>query len=354
MKFSILVPVYNTEKYLKECVDSLINQTYKGDYEIILVNDGSTDNSGSLCDEYASKYPNLINVIHKENEGPFLTRIAGIKAANGDYCLFIDSDDFWELVLLERINGYIERFPEVDIISFLFNYYSENVKSPGYKSSLRSNFCYNKDNMKDIYESLVTSNELVSLCTKAIKTEILKKDKTDYSLYKDKFWGEDWFMSLYCINSAKKIAVTNEYLYNYRIINNSLTRSFSVDVLKQKNLLYVYERYKEYLPLWNLNDKEYIDKLNAMFFNHVFYMFCKFYQNSASYKQKNEIIKYDWSSMLPEASKQSLYNQYENPFYRQIYTCIKNQKSIILKTILFKKKLNDKIRKIKKYIKSKI
>ena len=94
MKFSILVPVYNVEQYLEQCVESLLNQTYQGDYEIVLVDDGSTDSSGGICDKFKENNPDKIKVIHKENGGHTSARFEAIKNASGEYSLFCDSDDF--------------------------------------------------------------------------------------------------------------------------------------------------------------------------------------------------------------------------------------------------------------------
>ena len=100
-KISIIIPVYNVEKYLRRCLNSIINQTYK-DIEIILVDDGSTDNSGKICDEYKEK-DNRIVVIHKENGGLSDARNAGIDIAKGKYIGFIDSDDFADIRMYEII-----------------------------------------------------------------------------------------------------------------------------------------------------------------------------------------------------------------------------------------------------------
>jgi glycosyltransferase involved in cell wall biosynthesis len=102
IKFSFIVPVYNTEKYLRKCIDSLIGQTYNNT-EIILINDGSTDNSLQICNEYAVKDTRFI-IIDKENGGLADTRNVGIKAATGDYISFVDSDDYIELNTCEKIN----------------------------------------------------------------------------------------------------------------------------------------------------------------------------------------------------------------------------------------------------------
>lgn len=90
-KISIIIPIYNVEKYLKRCIDSIVNQTYKNT-EIILVNDGSPDNCGEICDEYA-KIDSRIKVIHKENGGLSSARNAGIDISSGEYIMFVDSDD---------------------------------------------------------------------------------------------------------------------------------------------------------------------------------------------------------------------------------------------------------------------
>ncbi|WP_240640583.1 glycosyltransferase family 2 protein [Neisseria meningitidis] len=93
MIFSIIVPIYNVEKYLRCCVDSVLAENF-ADYEMILVDDGSPDGCGKICDEYTGKYPH-IKVIHQENGGLSDARNAGIRAAKGDYLIFLDSDDYW-------------------------------------------------------------------------------------------------------------------------------------------------------------------------------------------------------------------------------------------------------------------
>lgn len=93
-KISIIVPVYNVEKYLRKCIDSILNQTFK-DFELILIDDGSTDESGKICDEYNLK-DNRIKVIHKENGGLSSARNAGLDIAQGEYIGFVDSDDWIE------------------------------------------------------------------------------------------------------------------------------------------------------------------------------------------------------------------------------------------------------------------
>ena len=98
-KISVIVPVYNAEQYLNQCIDSILNQTIDS-LELLLLNDGSKDNSGAICDEYAKKYDN-IRVFHLENGGPSRARNIGISEANGKFVGFVDSDDFIESTMIE-------------------------------------------------------------------------------------------------------------------------------------------------------------------------------------------------------------------------------------------------------------
>ena len=117
MKLSIIVPVYNVEAFLSKCVDSLLAQDLpKEDYEVILVDDGSTDGSGALCDTLAAEHGN-IRVIHQQNHGLSGARNAGIPAASGDYILFVDSDDYLCPDVLGTLVGLMES-KELDILRF--------------------------------------------------------------------------------------------------------------------------------------------------------------------------------------------------------------------------------------------
>ena len=114
-KVSIIVPVYNTSNQLSKCLDSLVNQTVK-DIEIIIINDGSTDNSEVIIKKYIEKYKDLITYYSKENEGIAATRNFGIDKAKSDYLLFVDSDDYIQIDLIEKLLPYINS--NIDMIKF--------------------------------------------------------------------------------------------------------------------------------------------------------------------------------------------------------------------------------------------
>lgn len=116
-KVTVVIPIYNVERFLKEAIDSAINQTYKN-IEIILVDDGSTDNSGNICDEYV-KLDNRIKVIHKENGGLSTARNAALEVYTGKYIMFLDSDDFLELDAVEKMYNKIEEKMQIMLLEII-------------------------------------------------------------------------------------------------------------------------------------------------------------------------------------------------------------------------------------------
>ncbi|MCT8647817.1 glycosyltransferase, partial [Glaesserella parasuis] len=166
MRFSVIIPVYNVEKYIIQCLNSVVYQSFS-DIEVILVNDGSKDSSGTICDEYA-KNDTRIKVIHKENGGLSSARNVGLKSAVGEYILFLDSDDFW---LTERFLEDIDRVIEtssnnLDMIVFPFSYYLSDNKNIDYTfNDIISNGDFRNDFIRLIENNIYTA----SACNKCIK-----------------------------------------------------------------------------------------------------------------------------------------------------------------------------------------
>lgn len=344
MKFSILVPVYNVEKYLEQCVDSLLNQTYKGEYEIILVDDGSTDSSGAICDRYQKNNPDKIKVIHKKNEGLVSARQVGIEHATGEYSLFVDSDDFAELNLIDTINECINRNNKPDMVIYSFQYYSNGKTTERKATITKTETVFTNERKKDIYEALISTNFVTSLWTKALKTEILKNDPTDYSLYYTKNMAEDWFRSIHLLTVSDKIVYINEPLYNYRTNEESISRSFRPETIGRKNILYVYDRFMEYLPKWGMDSIEYRDKLINRWVNETIYTFTNYYEN-ATHKERKAILEYDWFSMLPKEIDGI--NFTNNKFHATMLRNIKNQKHLHINLYFLKKRIYKKFRYLK-------
>ena len=131
MLFSIVIPVYNVEKYLDECMQSILLQveTIENDCEILLIDDGSTDTSGRICDIYKDRYPDIVKVFHKPNEGLLATRRFGFKRVSGDYVINCDSDDLLEKEMLKSVKNIILKYKNPDIIFINHNRYDGKEKT---------------------------------------------------------------------------------------------------------------------------------------------------------------------------------------------------------------------------------
>lgn len=225
MKVSFILPIYNVEKYLSECVESILVQTYR-DFEILLVDDGSPDNCPALCDEWAKK-DSRIKALHKPNGGLSDARNYGLKHAQGDYVVFVDSDDFWvNKDCLENLMNVVDVHPECDFIGFNCSYYYYDTKT--FKKWVAYDESLSKPTDKDtVLCSLVASGTFpMSACLKIIK----RKSLSEINLHFIKgLLSEDipWFIDL--LEGAKKCMFINDYIYAYRQgVVGSISNSFSV------------------------------------------------------------------------------------------------------------------------------
>lgn len=350
MKFSILVPVYNVEKYLEQCVESLLNQTYEGAYEIILVDDGSTDSSGAICDGYAAKHPEKVRVIHKKNEGHTSSRLVAIKEASGEYCLFCDSDDFVEDNLLETVNNTLNNHPNTDMVMYSFSYFENGKKKPRKISVFDETEIFVDGKKKKLYELLISTPIINSLCTKAIKTELLKNDSTDYAILIDKDIAEDAFMVSCYITACKKIVNISSPLYNYRTNQKSISRSYNPQKIERKNTLFLYERFIELLPKWGMDNKETRNKIYTACFDNAMYLFRKHYEYAGNAKERKTVLEYNWSSMLFEQIVENP-QLYGNETNIKLYKMLTEKNYLLLCLWFAKNKTYNLMKKLKRAIK---
>ncbi len=225
-KFTVNIPVYNAEKYLNECIESILNQSFS-DFELILVDDGSKDSSGTICDEYAQK-DTRIKVFHNENQGSFVSRVFSVNNAQGDFCVFCDSDDYYDLGYLERVNDILNE-EKCDIV--LFNQRGiENGTELPIKSCWDEKKIFEGKTKKDFYSKMMTTAFFNNLNVKVIKTSLLKNDPLDFNKYSFVKNGDDFLQSLYPIFSAKKIVFVPECFYNYRSNPDSLTHKIDPNI----------------------------------------------------------------------------------------------------------------------------
>lgn len=349
MKFSVLIPVYNTEQYLDECITSILSQSFK-DFEIIIVDDGSTDNSGKLCDKYKKNYPNQITVIHQENQGLISARRVAIENAKGEYCVFVDSDDFAELILLEKINQCLNQIPDIDIVMYSYYYFADGNRKEHSKIA-NNGTVWNSDNKTELFKKLVFSGEIDAIWIKAIKTDLLLKDTIPYEKYQHKNMSEDLLQSLYPITYANKIFYLDIPLYDYRYNNQSISRCFSKDSISAKNSLHVYQEIKNALPLWKIDENDFIRHVDARWFNETMYIFFNSYENAKAKADKKEVLNFNWDSMLPNNNVSS-FSKYANNDYCRIYEWWKRQNQQRINCYFFRRKISKSIKQIKKQIKN--
>lgn len=236
---SIIVPVYKTENYLAECLDSILVQTFTN-FELILVNDGSPDNSPAICDDYAIR-DKRVKVIHKANGGLVSARKAGVNVALGRYIGFVDSDDWIEPDMYEVLcKAAVDHDVDIAVCDIIISYESEEIK---YKQTIQPGF-YNKDLLRTrVYPSMLYSGEfykfglIPSLCNKVIRREILTENliRIDDAIR----MGEDAVCTYPCLLDAESLFVLeNKYFYHYRQITSSMTRSYDSKFLERMLILY--------------------------------------------------------------------------------------------------------------------
>ena len=219
--FSILIPVYNVEKYLVSCLESILEQQYK-DYEIILVDDGSTDQSPVLCDKYAEENPEKIKVLHKKNEGQLSARLEAIKLANGYYTCFVDSDDGIASNMLSSLHETIGKY-QTDIVIFNCNRINENGKAIGSMEPMfdQTGFI----DKRDVYIRLL-ERPYNALWYRCYKTTLLDLN-SDYRPYYHIRNGEDLLQTVPIIEKAETFYYLKEELYEYRVNPKSTTQTFN-------------------------------------------------------------------------------------------------------------------------------
>lgn len=224
-KVSVIVPVYKAEQYLKQCVESLLAQTLDG-VEIILVDDGSPDCCGEICDTYAAQFDNIV-VLHLKNGGPSRARNRGLAVAHGKYIGFADADDYLHPEMLERLFGEAEE-NQTDIVMCGYT-----IDHGGDKRSLKMEYAQTYDGHEEIINGLSARyctrdhGGLYSVCNKLFDRELLISQHIAFD--EDLIRAEDAWFVFDCLKKAKKVRFVNEPLYYYRQVPTSTMHTVQVD-----------------------------------------------------------------------------------------------------------------------------
>ena len=241
-KVSIIVPIYNMDQYLNRCLESIINQTYEN-IEIILINDGSKDNSLEICKNYAKK-DNRIMIIDQKNSGVSSARNSGLDKATGEYLAFVDPDDWIDLNAIEKMVNFAET-EKCDIAFFDYKINDEIKKSEKVKDK------YNKENLSDFVKLLISGEVPGYLWRLLIKKEIIN----NYRFKLDLPMAEDLIFILEILKNVKSLSKSKEAVYNYFLTENSITRGSDKYKRNLHNTFilnkYIKEIYPEYKEIAN-------------------------------------------------------------------------------------------------------
>lgn len=285
MKFSIIIPCYKVEKYLSECVDSVLSQTFT-DYEIILVDDGSPDRVPEICDEYAKK-DNRIRVIHQKNGGLSRARNAGISAAKGEYLVCIDSDDYIaKNDVLARVAEKTKSGTDVVLYGYQKLFESNNSLG-GCDVPILDGVCATS---KMLFSVLGNNSYCGTAWTKAVKLSILHEHKIEFSpgmISED----IDWYLHLMCY--AKTFDSINDVAIIYRQRPGSISHSAKIDSLKDN--LWILENWPERIKK-TVRDQTTIDALMsvmAFYYANAMVLFSGYDKKlSAPYKDRMKAMSY--------------------------------------------------------------
>lgn len=287
-KVTVIIPIYNVEKYLGEAIESVINQTYKN-LEIILVDDGSTDNSGVICDKY-EKIDNRIKVIHKKNGGLSDARNAGLDNTTGKYVMFLDSDDFLELNAVENMyNEMIDKNADYVIGNYI-NTTEEGEKweKPVFDLEKYKPF---KLSINDHMNSFFIMNS--SVCNKIFKKEFIDKLNLRFTVGLP---AEDAIFTTYCFIKSERVYYTPCLVFNYRQRKGgSISSSCSKEYFDGINKAYriIYENFRD------SNNLGYYRYFYSKSMNYIIYKFID--STLLNYEErKNTLIEMKWFYELTE------------------------------------------------------
>ena len=262
MLFSIVVPVYNVEKYLEECLNSIVSQAVSVEKgcEIILVDDGSTDSSGEICDRYYEKYPKLVKVFHNTNHGLLYTRRFGYKRTVGEYIINCDSDDMLEATALKKLENTITDNDQPDIIFFNYYLYKDGNKTIAFEDIFTT-----KDSCKiekqDVLREYLKGYSIISVCCSICKRTCIDINN-DYQKYGYLNNGEDSIQKLELLDNVNTYIYLNKSLYDYRM-GSGMTGKFDPDFYR--TFRYLFEEIEKRKDDWKLPEYENLMAVKTLF-----------------------------------------------------------------------------------------
>ena len=305
MKISVIVPIYNVEEYLEECLDSVVAQTFS-DWEMILVDDGSTDGRGEIADAYAEQYDN-VKVIHKENGGLSDARNTGLSIAKGEYVYFLDSDDYIKRETLEVAYETAER-SQVDLV--VFNGIDFFTDTQGKKHERREHITNFKNfnrtlSGKDVFNETVAGDGGLLFCVwlQLVRRDLLNKINLKFE---KGMLHEDNLYSFYLFMGAESVVVIRQQMYMRRIREGSIMNTkISIRNLRGYEIIY-----KKVTAWMRDNEVEYILRQNINCYLRLFFM-----EIAKNYYDLSKEEKSDFKDSYYNIIKTAASNNYNNDKY---------------------------------------
>lgn len=297
MRLSIIVPVYNSVALLPSCVNSVLSQDVS-DWELILVDDGSTDGSERLVDDYAALMPQ-IRVVHQANAGQFFARQGGIDVARGEYLLFLDSDD----ILLDGCLGKLEaclRQHEPDIVLFTGMTFVESPKKPLGPIGLveqRESWL----DLSALRRRVSSSDAWNSLCLKAFRRCLFEGDTTDYSAMRGMQYGEDKVRLLYPLTRAQSAYYLPDCLYGYRQHHGSVMDTWQPAHVRDRLQNHVFALLWEYMQQWGLTDDAARHEFAAYYLRNYLDVYFGLRRRCHSSRERKGLRRIPWDEMVDQA-----------------------------------------------------
>jgi glycosyltransferase involved in cell wall biosynthesis len=333
MRFSIIVPIYNVSTFINECLESIKKQSYK-DFECILVDDGSTDESGKICDSFANNDPRF-RVIHKENGGLVSARKTGAGATKGEYVLSVDGDDYIEYDMLKNMSDIIDQYAP-DAICFGYTPFGGNRRTPVLNSC--SPKLYTDSQVKELSETYLynpnvaginSGTLLFNICCKCIKRPLYVQCQEQVP--NDIISGEDTVFTLHFIRKVNTLYISEYAGYYYRQNNTSIEHQFS-----EVNITRLFTTYHTLNEASECDSTARKNAVNIYFMYRLWFYYCGMAIYSKTYKEYkaviSKIIKWYIPTIAMKHNIQSYikYNLLKHKLYLIIY---------ILAKTYFRKKL---------------
>ena len=326
-KISIVIPIYNVEKYLDKCVQSAINQTLQ-DIEIILVDDESPDGCPQMCDEYAKK-DSRIKVVHKKNGGLGFARNSGLEVATGEYVTFLDSDDFVDLYTYEHLYN-IAKTENLDAIYYRFKRFTneDEVKAEELSNEITR---YKGEDIKELMLDVIASEPSAkvdnkipcSSCTAMYRLNVIKNNNVRFHSERELIC-EDLIFNLDLLKHANVVASYNKCHYHYRINPVSLTSNVRTDRFEKDFIQYNYIR--KNIKNWGLDEKRSEERCFRFFIGNSRTSISQYLSSGVNLNEKIKWAK----SVLSEEMWHTIYKFYNwrtLPIYQKIFfkLCVKKR-----------------------------